>query len=54
LWANTTATNKFIYFKNHLALFEGINATSVEITLADANKQDIADLLDVEEANLLD
>lgn len=52
LWASTTATNKFIYFKNHLALFEGVNAGSTEITLTDSNKQEIQDLLESSSSEL--
>ena len=46
LWASTTATNKFIYFKNHLSLFDGIESTKSDITLLDSYKQDIADLVE--------
>lgn len=52
LWASTTATNKFIYFKNHLALFEGVSSTASEMTLAEDSKQDILDILESESANI--
>lgn len=52
LWASTTATNKFIYFKNHLSLFDGIDATATTISLLESHEQDIADILEVEAADL--
>ena len=47
LWASTTATNKFIYFKNHLSLIDGISSSPTHISLAESNKQDIGDMLEM-------
>lgn len=48
LWASTTATNKFIYFKNHLSLFDGIVTTRLEFALIANKKQELLDQLEAE------
>lgn len=46
LWASTTATNKFIYFKNHLSLIDGVSANATEISLVSSKMQYVNDLLE--------
>lgn len=52
LWASTTATNKFIYFKNHLSLFDGVNSSKTGITLAPEKTVEIIDLVESAQYNL--
>lgn len=52
LWASTTATNKFIYFKNHLSLFDGVSSSGAGFRLSSDRVVDIIDLVESAQYNL--
>jgi len=50
-WGSTTSKNKFLYFKNHLALFDEIKVKGDEIMIQEGSKEKIKELLDTLEKN---
>ena len=45
-WGSTTVNNKFIYFRQHLSLFEGISTWKKELIITEESKSEIIDILD--------
>ncbi|MBX9722600.1 MAG: DEAD/DEAH box helicase family protein [Candidatus Obscuribacterales bacterium] len=46
LWGSTTPKNKFLYFREHLSLFEGVDFQNKEIVLREDAKSEIIDMLE--------
>ncbi|MFZ1720561.1 MAG: DEAD/DEAH box helicase family protein [Candidatus Moraniibacteriota bacterium] len=45
-WGSTTANNKFIYFRQHLSVFEGILAHEGAIVVVESAKSELIDILE--------
>jgi predicted helicase len=53
VWRSTTTNNKFIYFKSHLSLFDGVSGDSKEIVMISENQSEIKDMLEVANSGLM-
>lgn len=45
-WGSTTVNNKFIYFRKHLSVFDGISIHEKKILLTEGAKSDLIDILE--------
>lgn len=53
VWVSTTVNNKFMYFKSHLSMFDGITSNRRSVSIVPDKKQEIYDLIESSNVNLL-
>lgn len=46
MWGSTTVSNKFIYFRKHLSVFDGVSTHAKKILLTEEAKADLIDILE--------